>query len=95
MALDTSKVREVAFLARIRVPEEALESLAGELNTIIGWVEQLEEADTKGIEPMTSATGVEAPMRLDEVSVGNCQDEVLANATESENGFYTVPKVVE
>ncbi len=96
MALDIDKVREVAYLARIRIPEGDLEKLRGELNNIIGWVEQLAEVDTEGVEPMTSVVGgLEAPMRNDAVTDGHCPEKVLANAPELEERFYAVPKVVE
>jgi aspartyl-tRNA(Asn)/glutamyl-tRNA(Gln) amidotransferase subunit C len=103
MSLDKDTVRKIAFLARIRVPEDALEPLAGELSNIIGWVEQLGEVETDGVEPMTSVTEVTWPWRDDVVNDGDMAEEVLANATEPElvagdednGGFFTVPKVVE
>jgi len=99
MSLDRDAVRKIAFLARIRVPEEALDGLAGELSNIIGWVEQLNEVDTDGVQPMTSVADMTWPRRDDAVTDGGKADDVLANATEpeitSDGGFYTVPKVVE
>ncbi len=109
MSLDKDDVRKIAFLARIRVPEEALEPLAGELTNIIGWVEQLSEVDTEGVEAMTSVADMTWPRRDDVVNDGDKAGDVLANATEPEKvsgeakaggdakagGFYTVPKVVE
>jgi aspartyl-tRNA(Asn)/glutamyl-tRNA(Gln) amidotransferase subunit C len=103
MSLDKDTVRKIAFLARIRVPDEALDGLSGELSNIIGWVEQLNEVDTEGVEPMTSVADMEWPSRDDDVTDGDCAAEVLANATDSEpgpvgedgGGFFTVPKVVE
>lgn len=103
MSLTKDDVRKIAFLARVRVPDDALEPLAGELSNIIGWVEQLNEVDTDGVEPMTSVADMTWPRRDDTVNDGGCADKVLANATEPEKksndakdgGFYTVPKVVE
>jgi aspartyl-tRNA(Asn)/glutamyl-tRNA(Gln) amidotransferase subunit C len=95
MALDKSTVRTIAALARIRVPEEDLDGLAAELSHILGWIEQLDEVDTAGIEPMASVSGLELPRRADEVTDGGIRDQVLADAPEPENGFFTVPKVVE
>lgn len=95
MSLDRKTVARVAHLARIRVPEENLDTLAGELNTIIGWVEQLGEVDTDGIEPMTSVVEMSLRQREDEVTDGNYPERVLANGPETEMGFYVVPKVVE
>ncbi len=95
MALDKDTVRKIASLARIRVPEEALGPLAGELNNIIGWVEQLSEVDTDAVEPMTSVADLTLPMRADEVTDGNVTEKVLANAPDRQDAFYAVPKVVE
>jgi len=103
MSLDKDDVKKIAFLARIRVPDAALEPLAGELSNIIGWVEQLSEVDTDGVQPMTSVADITLPRRDDAVLDGDRAEDVLANATEPEvpsgdakkGGFYTVPKVVE
>jgi aspartyl-tRNA(Asn)/glutamyl-tRNA(Gln) amidotransferase subunit C len=95
MSLDKETVSNIAFLARIRVPDGSLESLAGELSHIIGWVEQLAEVDTEGVEPMTSVAHLRLPLRDDAVTSGGIAEKVLANAPEAEKGFYTVPKVVE
>lgn len=95
MSVDQNTVRHIARLARIAVREDELPALAGELNTILDWVEQLGEVDTQGVEPMTSAVEVTMKMRDDVVTSGNLQKEVTANAPASEDGFYVVPKVVE
>ncbi len=95
MALDRETVRRIAYLARIRVPEDALDDLAGELSNIIGWIEQLDEVDTAGVDPMTSVVAMEAPKRKDIISDGNYPEQVLANASEADDGYYAVPKVVE
>jgi aspartyl-tRNA(Asn)/glutamyl-tRNA(Gln) amidotransferase subunit C len=95
MSLDRTTVKNIAFLARIKVPDEDLDDLAGELSNILGWVEQLGEVDTDGVAPMTSVTEMTPAERHDEVNDGDDQERVLANAPEREDGFYTVPKVVE
>jgi aspartyl-tRNA(Asn)/glutamyl-tRNA(Gln) amidotransferase subunit C len=95
MAVDKSTVAHIAKLARIRVPEAQQESLAGELNSILGWVEQLGELDTQGIAPMTSVVEVRLPKRADAVTDEDCRDKVTANAPEAEHGFFAVPKVIE
>ena len=95
MALDQKTVRRIAALARIKVPEENLQPLAGELNNILGWIEQLSEVDTDGVEPMTSVVEIVAPQREDRVTEGGTPDRVLRNAPQAEGTFYTVPKVVE
>ena len=93
--MDRNTVKNIAFLARMRVDDDQLEALAGELSAIIGWVEQLAEVDTEGVEPMTSVVEMALPRRDDEVTDGRCREDVLANAPEGTDGFYTVPKVVE
>ncbi len=95
MAVDTETVRRVARLARIAVDEDELAPLAGELNGILGWIEQLNEVDVENVEPMTSVTPMRLRRRPDEVTDGNRRDDVLLNAPDARSGFYTVPKVVE
>jgi len=99
MSLDKATVARIATLARIKVAEGDLDRMAGELQTIMSWIEQLNEVDTKGVEPMTSAVEVTLPQREDVVSDGGYADKILANAREpvsqGEGGFFTVPKVVE
>ncbi len=95
MPLDRSTVRNIAFLARIKVPDDDLERLAGELSNIIGWVEQLAEVDTGGVEPMTSVVEMTLPKRPDAVTDGAYPERVLANAPEAVSGYYAVPKVIE
>lgn len=95
MAIDVATVRKVARLARIAEPEEKLETLAKELNGIMSWIEQLNEVDTDGVEPMTTSVAMTLPMRDDVVTDGGDPDKVLLNAPKSAKGFYVVPKVVE
>jgi aspartyl-tRNA(Asn)/glutamyl-tRNA(Gln) amidotransferase subunit C len=95
MAIDVATVRKVARLARIAEPEEKLEPLARELNAIMAWIEQLNEVDTDGVEPMTSAVHTPLPMREDVVTDGGDPQVVLSNAPKRAGDFYVVPKVVE
>ena len=95
MAIDTDTVRKVAHLARIAVREDELAPLAAELNSILDWVEQLGEVDVSGVEPMTSVTPMALKRRPDEVTDGSRQGDILANAPDAREGFFTVPKVVE
>ena len=95
MAIDAATVRKVARLARIAQPEETLEKLAGELNGIMTWIEQLAEVDTDGVEPMTSAVHMPATMRDDVVTEGGDPAIVLSNSPKRAGNFFVVPKVVE
>jgi aspartyl-tRNA(Asn)/glutamyl-tRNA(Gln) amidotransferase subunit C len=95
MSVDANTVRRVAHLARIAVADDEVESLKGELNAILAFVEQLGEAKVDGVEPMTSVTPMAMKMRDDKVSDGNIADDVIANAPAHEHHFFLVPKVVE
>lgn len=95
MSIDETTAARVAKLARIKVEPEALPALAGEFNTILGFIEQLNEVDIEGVEPMTSVTPQTLKKRSDVVTDGDMQDRVLANAPDAREGFFAVPKVVE
>lgn len=95
MSVTKEDVKKVARLSRIAVPEERLEQLAGELTGIMGWIEQLNEVDIEGVKPMTSVVDASLPMREDKVTDGGIEDQVLANAPRTEDGFFVVPKSVE
>ena len=95
MSIDTETARRVAKLARIRVEEQDLPALANEFNTILGFIEQLNEVDIEGVDPMTSVTPMSLKRREDVVTDGGMQDKVLSNAPDAREGFFAVPKVVE
>ena len=95
MAIDAATVRKVAKLSRIREDEARLEPLARELSAIIAWIEQLDEVDVEGVEPMASAVAATLPLREDVITDGGDPSRVLANAPKSVDGFFVVPKVVE
>lgn len=95
MAIDAATVRKVAHLARIKTPEDRLEPLAQELNGILNWIEQLNEVDVQGVEPMTSNVAQPLRLRDDVVTDGAKVDAALSNAPKAADGFFVVPKVVE
>lgn len=95
MSVDKDAVRHVAELARIAVPEDELDRLAGELSAVLNWADQLAEVDVEGVEPLISPNPMRLRLRPDEVTEGNRRDDVLMNAPNARDGFYTVPKVVE
>ena len=95
MSVDKDTVKKIARLARLEVPEERQEQVAGELNAILSWIEELGEVDTSNVEPLASVTGHSLPLRVDTVTDGNKVDDILANAPEQASGFFVVPKVVE
>jgi aspartyl-tRNA(Asn)/glutamyl-tRNA(Gln) amidotransferase subunit C len=95
MSLDAATVRRIAALARIRVEESEVEKLQAELNGILGWIEQLNEVNVDGVEPLTGGARMALKMRDDVVTDGGYPDKVLSNAPERIGEFYAVPKVVE
>ena len=95
MSVDTATVRHIAKLARIAVSDAEVAALVPELNNILGWIEQLQEVDVTGIEPMTAVISNQLRLRADAVTDGGQRDVVLANAPNAEHGFFAVPKVIE
>jgi aspartyl-tRNA(Asn)/glutamyl-tRNA(Gln) amidotransferase subunit C len=95
MSIDLKTAAHVAKLARIRVEDDALPALAQEFNDILGFIEQLNEVDVEGVEPMTSVTPMRLKRRDDVVTDGDQQAKVLSNAPDAREGFFAVPKVVE
>ena len=95
MSVDKATVRRIAHLARIGVDEGELEALAGELNKILAWVEQLGELDTDAVEPLSSVNDEALAWRTDVIDDGGKADDILANAPAREREFFAVPKVIE
>ena len=95
MSVSSEQVRHIAKLARIAMSEEELDRLVPELNNILGWVEQLGEVNTDGIEPLTAVIVQKLRLRDDVVNDGDVRDDVLANAPDAQHGFFAVPKVIE
>ncbi|TVQ81737.1 MAG: Asp-tRNA(Asn)/Glu-tRNA(Gln) amidotransferase subunit GatC [Micavibrio sp.] len=95
MSIDTQTVEKIARLARIKVTEDEKAKFATELDGIMQWIEQLQDVDTDGVEPLTSVVDMTLHMREDAVTDGDIQEKVLANAPETAEGFFVVPKVVE
>ena len=95
MTIDVDTARKVAKLARIRVDERDLPALAEELSGILAFMEQLNEVDVSGVEPMTSVTPMRLKRGADVVTDGGIQAQVLANAPDAREGCFAVPKVVE
>lgn len=95
MSVDAADVRRIAHLARISLDESRVEPMRAEINGILGWIEQLEEVNVEGVEPMTSVTPMKLRTRKDEVTDGGYPDKVLSNAPNADDNFFVVPKVVE
>lgn len=95
MTIDTKTVHKISRLARIKIPEADVESLKGDLNRILGWIEQLSEVNTDNIQPLYNISLENMPRREDQINDGNYPSAILANAPEAEFGMFIVPKVVE
>ena len=95
MAVDSKTVKQVAFLARLKVEDSKVDQVKDEFNKILNWVEQLGEVNTDGVEPLVSVNDTKLPLRADEVTDGHLKTEVLKNAPQQEFGYFAVPKVVE
>lgn len=95
MSVTNEQVRHIAKLARIAMSDEELERMVPELNSILGWVEQLGEVNTDGVEPLTAVIPNTLRLREDAVTDGDKRDDILANAPVAEHGFFAVPKVIE
>jgi aspartyl-tRNA(Asn)/glutamyl-tRNA(Gln) amidotransferase subunit C len=95
MSVDADTVRRIAHLARIAVPETEIAHLQGELNAMLAFVEQLQEVNVEGVEPMTSVTPMAMKKRADVVNDGGIAEDIVKNAPQSDDNFFLVPKVVE
>ena len=95
MSVDAATVKRIGRLARIRVEDGEVEKYQGEINAILGFVEQLSEVNVEGVEPMTSVTPMQLRRRDDVVTDGGYPEKVVANAPLSEDNFFMVPKVIE
>jgi aspartyl-tRNA(Asn)/glutamyl-tRNA(Gln) amidotransferase subunit C len=95
MSINADQVRHVAKLARIAMSDAEVEAMVPELNNILGWVEQLGEVDTDGVEPLTAVIENHLRLRDDVVNDGNIRSDILKNAPDAQHGFFAVPKVIE
>ncbi|MDV3258310.1 MAG: Asp-tRNA(Asn)/Glu-tRNA(Gln) amidotransferase subunit GatC [Sphingomonas sp.] len=95
MSVNADQVRHVARLARLALGEEEIGKMVPELNNILKWVEQLEEVDTTGVEPLTAVIENKLRLRDDVVDDGDCREDILSNAPDAQHGFFAVPKVIE
>ncbi|HWV01717.1 MAG TPA: Asp-tRNA(Asn)/Glu-tRNA(Gln) amidotransferase subunit GatC [Devosia sp.] len=95
MSVDAATVKRIGRLARIRVEDDEVEKYQGEINAILGFVEQLSEVNVDGVEPMTSVTPMQLRRREDKVTDGGYPEKIVANAPLTEDNFFMVPKVIE
>lgn len=95
MSIDKATARKIASLARIAVSDADLDTYTPQINGMLKWVEQLNEVNTDNVKPLSSVVDISNPLRPDQVNDGNMQADILANAPETVEGFFVVPKIVE
>lgn len=95
MAIDKETVKRVAFLSRLKIEDDKIAGTQEEFDKILNWVEQLNEVNVDGVEPLVSVNDAHLVLRKDEVTEGNQSAAILKNAPQSQYGYFTVPKVVE
>lgn len=93
--MDKQTVKKVARLARIEVSEADLDILTPQVGGIMKWIELLNEVNTDNVTPLANVSEITLPLRPDVVNDGAQADLVLANAPETTQGYFVVPKVVE
>jgi len=95
MSFTEQQVSKIAKLARIRLSDAEKTHYAKEMTSILQWIEQLQSVNTDNVAPLASVSDQTLPWRKDEVTDGNIQKEVLANAPNQQYGCFAVPKVIE
>ena len=95
MPINKDTVSKVSNLARIKIDEKQLNTVSSELDSVMEWIDTLNEVNTDGVDPVANVTGQKLPLREDKVTDGGYSEKVLNNAPEKESGFFVVPKVVE
>ena len=95
MKLDKNTINKIAKLARIRLSENEANEMLKDMNSILDWVEQLNEVNTDKVEPLTNISSSVLTQREDESNDINSSDEILQNSPEKLEGYFAVPKVVE
>ncbi len=95
MTIDLKTIKHISKLARISVDDEKAKKLAGDLNSIFKWIEQLNELNTEQVEPLSSIAETKLRLRKDEIKSKNIRDEILKNSPDENKDFFVVPKVVE
>lgn len=94
-AITTQDVKYVASLAKIAITEDEATRFTKELDTILGYVQQLSAVDTTGLAPTYQVTGLKNVTRADEViDYAAPRDVLLKNAPHIHEGYVKVPKVL-
>ena len=95
MKIDKNTINKIARLSRIKLDDKESEDYINDLNSILDWVEQLNEVNTENVEPLSNISSSTLPKREDVSQDANSSQEILENAPDKLEGFFAVPKVVE
>ncbi len=95
MAIAPSDIAKLAHLARIAVPESEVDQVTQRISDVLDLVDQLQAADTEGVQPMAHPLDATQRLRADQVTEPNQRDEFQAIAPATEDGLYLVPRVIE
>jgi aspartyl-tRNA(Asn)/glutamyl-tRNA(Gln) amidotransferase subunit C len=95
MKIEQETLQKIAHLARLNFDAQEAEKMSADLSQVLNWVDQLQEVDTEGVAPLTNMSSEVNVLRTDEIGVQLTQEEALKNSPQQENGFFTVPKVLE
>ncbi len=95
MTVSADDVRRIARLARLAIDDQDIPGYADQLSRILALVEQMNAADTSGLEPLSHPLGLAQRLRPDEVTEDNRREQFQAHAPRVEAGLYLVPKVIE
>lgn len=95
MKIDRESIKKIAHLARLEFDENSADKMAKEMSQILDWVEQLNEVDTTGVEPLTTMSSEVNDMREDKVGKHLSHEDALKNAPKSDTDCFRVPKVLE
>ena len=95
MKIDKNTTLKIAKLSRIKIDESEIDELSSQLNSIVEWVEQLNEVNTDTVEPLSNVSMTKLPLRKDIENSKDNSEEVLSNAPDKLEKYFAVPKVVE
>jgi len=95
MKIDKESLKKIAHLARLEIKPEEEASLLKSMDSVLSWMEQLNEIDTEGVEPLTHVMDEENNWRADVSSNTLSREDALSNAPSKNNTYIMVPKVIE
>jgi len=95
MTIERSDIEKLAELARIHITEDQITATTSSIANVLSLVDQLQAAETDGVQPMAHPLDAVQRLRTDEVNEVNQREAFQAIAPATEAGLYLVPKVIE